>query len=792
MRHFILLGLFISTLFTYAQVSVSTKRAKSITFVDTVLVKDMNNGPMALSSPFRAVDLGDNGYFLSNIYVDGSQQLKFIVMKLNVDGTHQLDTIYGINEPYEYNNLSASAKLGNKSLFVYDNRFKQASVFALDNVSGNFLWSKSYEIDTSINFNPSGVAVNEAANEAVVYGSAYGSYGNSSFAIKIDGNGNEIWTKDIRFPAPDSNGIYIESAVSTDDGGYIFAAGGFTMETFQNFISLIKLDSNGNKVWENSFNLVNQLGNDTLMDFDSKIPKKVITFSDGSASVVSLYQDYQEMSAIVTLNFSQTTGAINHSKKLYLSSGSAQLLNVAKDKEYNGIAINFYDNRDYNNPSDQLAKLDKNGNLRSSYKIIESFKNISTDGSDVLVNTEDNGFLTVKRHIDSLNINRGYFIAKLDKDFYSYCVDTVSGQLSFEDINTYPINMISTINTQNVTVKNNSLLGATSSNILSGITCKCQLSISGNVKDNQNTAIVNTMVYLYKVRASGAFTLFDSSNTTANGEYRFDYLPEQQFIIKASTNIPNTVNTYYGNLNDHSNWDSAWVFNLSCINPRLANKDISLIPTVPQTGSGVVKGYVYELDGFSNSSGKGGSNNFDKAMGDPIPGIDITLNQHPGGTAGSKLTDSRGAYEFTGLNLGSNYTIKADIPGLPNDSVYSIDVQLGKDSFDSLNFYVDSIGIYIYDTSLTGLTVLKYNQLEVELMPNPTKNNVNLLFKEMNNTEVFVKILSNTGAQLVEKKSLINRSNPNMELNIERLANGVYFIQIQFDNNVIVKKIVKQ
>jgi hypothetical protein len=65
--------------------------------------------------------------------------------------------------------------------------------------------------------------------------------------IKLDGNGNKIWDKTYGESFDDEAG----SLISTSDGGFLL--GGNAVKDFDIKLVAIKLDKDGNKVWDKSY-----------------------------------------------------------------------------------------------------------------------------------------------------------------------------------------------------------------------------------------------------------------------------------------------------------------------------------------------------------------------------------------------------------------------------------------------------------------------------------------------------------------------------------------------------------
>lgn len=91
----------------------------------------------------------------------------------------------------------------------------------------------------------------------------------------------------------------------------------------------------------------------------------------------------------------------------------------------------------------------------------------------------------------------------------------------------------------------------------------------------------------------------------------------------------------------------------------------------------------------------------------------------------------------------------------------------------------------VYDLSNESLTVENITlSKKSNLYPNPTKSSLTLLDSEIKVN--YVIILDNIG-QFVKKTFLINN-----KIDLSNLANGVYYLKIHTDNNIITKKALKK
>jgi hypothetical protein len=98
--------------------------------------------------------------------------------------------------------------------------------------------------------------------------------------------------------------------------------------------------------------------------------------------------------------------------------------------------------------------------------------------------------------------------------------------------------------------------------------------------------------------------------------------------------------------------------------------------------------------------------------------------------------------------------------------------------------------------TLTALNYIQQNlnsksflKNDFMIYPNPTKNKFNILRENSNPFQL--KIFDITG-KLIFSKSIINNSSYENEIDISDLSLGIYLMKIEFDNQIITKKIIKE
>lgn len=293
-------------------------------------------------------------------------------------------------------------------------------------------------------------------------------------------------------------------------------------------------------------------------------------------------------------------------------------------------------------------------------------------------------------------------------------------------------------------------------------------SISGVI--NYNGGVITKGVVNLKTYTSNPtqMQIIASVAIDGLGNYAFTNVPTGQYLVIAkgdNIQYPNTVPTYHDSTN---HWQNATIVNASvCDSAYTAN--ISLIEFSTTIGFGSINGNI----SYGNPPKTG-------TVGDPIPGIDITLEQIPGGTiSGYATTDIFGDYQFMNIDIGT-YKLYVDITGLPMDSTYTITISPTDTVFEGLIFYVDSITgkIYIDTIGTTSVNKFALSKLsDLYIYPNPTTGIINI--KNVKNR--LFEIINAMG-QVVYSKRITNE-----QIDLSSHRQGVYFIRI---NNKIQRLII--
>jgi len=205
------------------------------------------NNNLSSSGSSIAVDSSGQAY-LNGYFYSESNGSEYGVIKLATNGNVLWNKAIGGFED-DYGNGIAVDGSGN----VYVTGYQESDSFGGDDygvikldTNGNLLWQK--KIGRSGADVGRGIAVDGSGN---VYLNGYQSsdrYGGDDYGvIKLDTNGNLLWQKKIGGTGNDQG-----YAIAVDGSGNVYLTGVYVFRTYNriSYYGVIKLDSNGNEVWQ--------------------------------------------------------------------------------------------------------------------------------------------------------------------------------------------------------------------------------------------------------------------------------------------------------------------------------------------------------------------------------------------------------------------------------------------------------------------------------------------------------------------------------------------------------------
>lgn len=740
----------------------------------------------------KVSELTDNsGYFLTNMHDDFMGGFASSIVRLDIDGNVLMDSIYTFipNNPNGYGVMRNVVTTDTSHVALYQTGSIQiqspvASPYLINyDLNGNIQWHFGYTNDTLALEQSKFITTQDGGY--LIAGSMYDYFmytvPPSGFAIKLDNNGNIQWSN--LYGDKDTMEVGFDDVLETPDGGFFFAGGAPNFQggskspnSMGYMLNLAKTDNAGNIIWSNALELGAPI--DHMNDYLNVSAAMV----DDTNAVVS----YNILDSTSTSNFNKfaitsvnvNNGVTNWTKYYTLNlphSFQSFGLMVTKDDK---IIVRAKDDFSFPNKG-VLFVLDLQGN----YLNTERFTfNGHTSLPYSLINTLDGGYAYVGE-IDDNEV----LVVKTDKYLDPSCPDIDSGYVGLTvnlASDTSYFNFIDTVGaipnliqtslsygTQTVTSADDSLI------------CSCSNMVSGTVLDG-SVPVNGAKVFLFKKGiVPKPWAPIDSIVTNTSGTYQFNYVPTDSFLVKVEPNPtfnPNSVVSYHKHLDTCYKWESAGIFHVHCDSSSVV-KDVALITPPSLTGNSSLNGYVFESTG-----------SFSKQPGDPIPGIDITVEQSPGGIIGGGASGANGYYDLQNLSTSATYVVSIDYPGLPNDSVWTVTVNLNDTILDSLNFYIDSTGIYIIDGGITGVVITDNSPLELNVYPNPSSSNFNIQINALKPENIQVELMNELGQTIYSKQEKLAKGNNKLEITTEDYSNGLYLLKIKQKEVIYFKKLIKQ
>jgi gliding motility-associated-like protein len=243
---------------------------------------------------------------------------------------------------------------------------RTTGLFRIDE-NGCVLWSATmmpYEeevIQTIISTSDTGYLVS-----AFPFQAEFANYPKPLLVFKLDKSGNVQWERS--YGSGNSVTNYLSSMYETDDKGFIIESGSVPSGSSPSYLSIIKIDPQGNVVWGHLLSMEN----DAVYNIGGIIEKNGFIYATGS-----IYENnppFQLLRSFLTqLNMSsgQTTWTMQNDPSQ--SGLSFTDLHVYK----NGLLINSY----AGNLLNYLIYTDNNGNILSSTRINNPYGSLSGKGN---------------------------------------------------------------------------------------------------------------------------------------------------------------------------------------------------------------------------------------------------------------------------------------------------------------------------------------------------------------------------------------------------------------------------
>jgi len=193
----------------------------------------------------------DGGYIVAGYtFSFGAGGSDVYVIKLDENGNKVWEKTYGgSGDDYAFSIQQTTD--GGYIVAGYTSSFGEGNydfyIIKLD-ANGNKLWEKTF----GGSYNDKAYSIQQTTDGGyIVAGStiSFGEGGSDVYVIKLDKNGDKVWEKTFGGIADDE----AKSIQQTTDGGYIVAGYTFSFGEGGSDVYVIKLDENGNESWEKTF-----------------------------------------------------------------------------------------------------------------------------------------------------------------------------------------------------------------------------------------------------------------------------------------------------------------------------------------------------------------------------------------------------------------------------------------------------------------------------------------------------------------------------------------------------------
>jgi hypothetical protein len=309
------------------------------------------------------------------------------------------------------------------------------------------------------------------------------------------------------------------------------------------------------------------------------------------------------------------------------------------------------------------------------------------------------------------------------------------------------------------------------------------LTLTDSIQYNHGKAI------LYKVGYTGSAAELDSITSyviDTNNLYYFSNLQTGDYKVLIQIDSTSFYQDYldsYYSLNDTViTWQMGDTLSVTCDDTVKA--DVNMFKMIPMvSGIGSISGYIYI---FTNT----------KAVGEPVPGAEILIEQEPNDVPVQCVyTGNNGYYEANGLEVGNEYTMAVEIPGYPMINTYtSIPFTTSDTVYEYMNFYVDTTidGGIMADTLQTPVYSFTNEVFNMSVYPNPFNSNISFDFNLPHDAFIKAEILNMSGEpvfNVVNEKRTKGKTEVRWEPQAT-IPSGIYFLRVKVENQVLIKKII--
>ena len=271
-------------------------------------------------------------------------------------------------------------------------------------------------------------------------------------------------------------------------------------------------------------------------------------------------------------------------------------------------------------------------------------------------------------------------------------------------------------------------------------------------------------------------TAIDSTWTDSLGYYFFCNVTDSNAFLKATPNAfyyPNEMPTY---ADATLFWNTATEFYPLVQSPF--QHDFSTLYGMNPGGPGFISGLV------SQGANKTGT------IGDPVPGLRVILrNRTTGDIIGYRETDINGYFSFPAIPLG-DYEVVPDKPLVNITNVPLVVLNAQYPSFDSLDFQLHHYWLELASPTAVNEPVVADIRLRVS--PNPFGNNGFVSWDLPDEAVLQISVFDMLGRKVeMVFDGTLDKGKHVVSFG-DQLHAGVYFVQVNVDDDVRTLRVIKE
>jgi len=158
---------------------------------------------------------------------------------------------------------------------------------------------------------------------------------------------------------------------------------------------------------------------------------------------------------------------------------------------------------------------------------------------------------------------------------------------------------------------------------------------------------------------------------------------------------------------------------------------------------------------------------------------------------GSFLTDKINWAKISGEYIahgGEKYIIIGNFSDLNNTDILHVGYGWKDTTIKEIGYYIDDVSVMLCSDT-TGINEVAEDGSNINVYPNPTSDNVTVMFGNVDNDKCIFELYDAIGNKVFSNEIAANQNS--VIIPLENVAKGVYILKIDNTQNTIIKKLIK-